>query len=149
MRWRSASTPTSPPPPPVGRSPSTRQTAPPDNYSPTTVPRPTSRTPASQPCSPPCTTKPPTPPPEATSTQERDVVRPVQLDIAGFASFRDPAVVDFTGADYFALVGPTGSGKSTVIDAMTFALYGSAPRWGRRNAIANALAPTANRCTVR
>ena len=76
-------------------------------------------------------------------------MRPVQLDIAGFASFRDPAVIDFTGADYFALVGPTGSGKSTVIDAMTFALYGSAPRWGRRNAIANALAPTSNRCTVR
>lgn len=76
-------------------------------------------------------------------------MRPVQLDIAGFASFRDPAVVDFTGADYFALVGPTGSGKSTVIDAMTFALYGSAPRWGKRNAIADALAPTANRCTVR
>lgn len=76
-------------------------------------------------------------------------MRPVQLDIAGFASFRDRAVIDFTGADYFALVGPTGSGKSTVIDAMTFALYGSAPRWGRRNGIANALAPTANRCAVR
>jgi exonuclease SbcC len=76
-------------------------------------------------------------------------MRPVRLDLAGFASFREPAVVDFTDADYFALVGPTGSGKSTVIDAMTFALYGSAPRWGRTNAIADALAPTANRCTVR
>ena len=32
---------------------------------------------------------------------------------------------------------------------MTFALYGSVPRWGRRNAIADALAPTSNRCTVR
>ena len=68
-------------------------------------------------------------------------MRPVQLDIAGFASFRDPAVVDFTGADYFALVGPTGSGKSTVIDAMTFALYGSAPRWGRRNATRRTIFP--------
>ncbi len=76
-------------------------------------------------------------------------MRPVRLDLNGFASFRDPAVVDFTDADYFALVGPTGSGKSTVIDAMTFALYGSAPRWGRTNAIRDALAPTANRCTVR
>jgi exonuclease SbcC len=76
-------------------------------------------------------------------------MRPVRLDLAGFASFREPAVVDFTGADYFALVGPTGSGKSTVIDAMTFALYGSAPRWGKVNAIADALAPTATRCTVR
>jgi exonuclease SbcC len=76
-------------------------------------------------------------------------MRPVRLDLTGFASFREPAVVDFTDADYFALVGPTGSGKSTVIDAMTFALYGSAPRWGKVNAIADALAPTANRCTVR
>lgn len=76
-------------------------------------------------------------------------MRPLRLDIAGFAAFRDPITVDFTDADYFALTGPTGSGKSTVIDAMTFALYGSAPRWGRENAIQYALAPTANRCAVR
>ena len=76
-------------------------------------------------------------------------MRPLRLDIAGFAAFRDPVTVDFTDADYFALTGPTGSGKSTVIDAMTFALYGSAPRWGRENAIQYALAPTANRCTIR
>lgn len=76
-------------------------------------------------------------------------MRPLRLDIAGFAAFRDPVTVDFTDADYFALTGSTGSGKSTVIDAMTFALYGSAPRWGRENAIQYALAPTANRCTVR
>ena len=68
-------------------------------------------------------------------------MRPVRLDIDGFASFREPAVVDFTDADYFALVGPTGSGKSTVIDAITFALYGTAHRWERANAIAYALAP--------
>ena len=76
-------------------------------------------------------------------------MRPVRLDLSGFAAFRDPTVVDFTDADYFALTGPTGSGKSTVIDGLTFALYGSAPRWGRENAIQYALAPTANRCTVR
>ncbi|HVK34810.1 MAG TPA: SMC family ATPase, partial [Microlunatus sp.] len=76
-------------------------------------------------------------------------VRPVRLDLSGFAAFRDPTIVDFTDADYFALTGPTGSGKSTVIDGLTFALYGSAPRWGRENAIQYALAPTANRCTVR
>src|SRR6476619_631934 len=75
-------------------------------------------------------------------------MRPVRLELNGFASFRDPAAVDFTDADYFALVGPTGSGKSTILDALTFALYGSAYRWGRSNAIAYALAPTSNRCTV-
>ena len=49
-------------------------------------------------------------------------MRPVRLDLSGFAAFRDPTVVDFTDADYFALTGPTGSGKSTVIDGLTFAL---------------------------
>ncbi|MFD7626630.1 AAA family ATPase [Streptomyces sp. NPDC059851] len=75
-------------------------------------------------------------------------MRPVRLELNGFAGFRSPAVVDFTDADYFAFVGPTGSGKSTILDALTFALYGSAYRWGRSNAISYALAPTSNRCTV-
>jgi DNA repair protein SbcC/Rad50 len=76
-------------------------------------------------------------------------MRPVLLDMDGYASFRDQATVDFTDSDYFALVGPTGSGKSTVIDAMTFALYGSVPRWQDRRMVMYALAPTANRGTVR
>ena len=50
----------------------------------------------------------------------------------GFTSFRDPTVVDFEDADLFVLTGPTGAGKSSVIDAMTFALYGSIPRLDRR-----------------
>lgn len=76
-------------------------------------------------------------------------MRPIRLEMDGFASFRSPTAVDFNEADYFALVGPTGSGKSTVIDAMVFALYGTAPRWGRSNAIEYALAPTSTRGTVR
>ncbi len=75
-------------------------------------------------------------------------MRPVQLTLDGFASFRESTTIDFGEADYFALVGPTGSGKSTVLDAMIFALYGTAPRWGKKNAIADALAPTTSRCTV-
>ncbi len=76
-------------------------------------------------------------------------MRPVLLDMDGFASFRDQATVDFADADYFALVGPTGSGKSTVIDAMTFALYGTVPRWQDKRMVMYALAPTAVRGTVR
>lgn len=75
-------------------------------------------------------------------------MRPVRLELNGFAGFRVATVVDFTDADYFALVGSTGSGKSTILDALTFALYGTAYRWGRSNAISYALAPTSNRCTV-
>ncbi len=41
-------------------------------------------------------------------------MRPVLLEMAGFGSFREPTAVDFVGADYFALVGPTGAGKSTL-----------------------------------
>ncbi|MHA6618583.1 AAA family ATPase [Pseudonocardia sp. DLS-67] len=76
-------------------------------------------------------------------------MRPVVLEMAGFGSFREPTTVDFAGADYFAFVGPTGAGKSTVIDALTFALYGSVPRWDNSRTVALALAPTVNRGTVR
>jgi DNA repair protein SbcC/Rad50 len=76
-------------------------------------------------------------------------MRPVRLEMEGFAAFRERAVVDFTGAEYFALVGPTGAGKSTVIDALTFALYGTVPRWDDRRAVALGLAPSVNRGVVR
>src|SRR5947209_4970471 len=55
-------------------------------------------------------------------------MRPLRLEIAGFSAFRDPIEVDFSDCDYFAFVGPTGAGKSSLIDALTFALYGSIPR---------------------
>jgi exonuclease SbcC len=72
-------------------------------------------------------------------------MRPVLLTMEGFASYREPTTVDFRGADFFALVGPTGSGKSTVIDALTFALFGSVPRWKDLRTVGNALAPSVNR----
>ena len=58
------------------------------------------------------------------------LMRPVRLVAEGFSAFRDPIDVDFDGADFFALVGPTGSGKSSILDAICFALYGSVPRYG-------------------
>ena len=76
-------------------------------------------------------------------------MRPLRLDMAGFTVFRDETTVDFTDADFFALVGPTGSGKSTVLDAICFALYGTVPRWGGARGIVNALAPSANEARVR
>ncbi|MDG4766969.1 SMC family ATPase [Solwaraspora sp. WMMD406] len=76
-------------------------------------------------------------------------MRPLRLDLAGFTVFRDETTVDFTDADFFALVGPTGSGKSTILDAICFALYGVVPRWGSSRGIASALAPSANEARVR
>ncbi|WP_410812341.1 AAA family ATPase [Micromonospora sp. 067-2] len=76
-------------------------------------------------------------------------MRPMRLDMAGFTVFRDDTTVDFTDADFFALIGPTGSGKSTVLDAICFALYGMVPRWGGPRGLANALAPSATEARVR
>ena len=75
-------------------------------------------------------------------------MRPLRLVLDGFGAYRHPAEADFSDVDFFALVGPTGSGKSTLIDGLCFALYGTVPRWGKENAIAFALAPSANACRV-
>ena len=75
-------------------------------------------------------------------------MRPLRLLLDGFGSYRQPAEADFSDVEFFALVGPTGSGKSTLIDGLCFALYGTVPRWGKENAIADALAPAANACRV-
>lgn len=60
-------------------------------------------------------------------------MRPVTLEIEGFGAFRDRTVVDLSDADLFAIVGATGHGKSTLIDAICFALYGKVPRYGERD----------------
>ncbi len=41
-------------------------------------------------------------------------MRRVRLDIDGFASYKGKTVIDFSDVDFLALVGPTGSGKSTI-----------------------------------
>ena len=66
-------------------------------------------------------------------------MRPVRITMVGFGIFADEVTVDFDGVEVFALVGPTGSGKSTVIDAICFALYGSVPRHDDRRAVAGAV----------
>ena len=66
-------------------------------------------------------------------------MRPVAVTMVGFGIFADSVTVDFEGTDVFALVGPTGSGKSTVIDAMCFALYGTIPRYDDRRAVGAAV----------
>jgi exonuclease SbcC len=63
-------------------------------------------------------------------------MRPLALHLEGFGVFRDAVDIDFDGVDYFALVGRTGAGKSTVIDAICFALYGSVPRYGDERQVA-------------
>lgn len=66
-------------------------------------------------------------------------MRPIRLRLHGFGPFRDEVEVDFNELDLFALVGSTGSGKSTVIDGLTFALFGRIARLD-----AKAVAPVIN-----
>lgn len=76
-------------------------------------------------------------------------MRPWRLEVEGFTAFRAPAVVDFAGAELFALVGPTGSGKTSIIDALTFALYGSVPRLDDRRAVAPVISQNLTEARVR
>ena len=57
-------------------------------------------------------------------------MRPLHMTLSGFTAFRQHTELDFEGLDLFAVVGPTGSGKSSLLDAMTFALYGQTARLG-------------------
>ncbi len=55
------------------------------------------------------------------------------LEITGFGPFAGSEVLDFESLDragLFLLTGPTGSGKTTVLDAICFAIYGKLPRSG-------------------
>jgi exonuclease SbcC len=58
-------------------------------------------------------------------------MRPIQLTIAGLHSFREKQEVDFLSlceGGVFGIFGPTGSGKSSLLDAITLALYGKVER---------------------
>jgi exonuclease SbcC len=54
-------------------------------------------------------------------------VRPLELTIQGFRSYKESQTFGFEERGLFGIVGPTGSGKSSILDAVIFALYGRAP----------------------
>lgn len=54
----------------------------------------------------------------------------------GFGAFREQTEIDLADVDLVALAGPTGSGKSTIIDAITFALYGTVARYENNRLVA-------------
>src|SRR4051794_38761134 len=61
-------------------------------------------------------------------------MRPTRLEIEGFTSFRQKAILDFNSLDLFVITGPTGAGKTSLIDAVIYALYGRTPRIGDKDA---------------
>ncbi|MGL5209989.1 SbcC/MukB-like Walker B domain-containing protein [Cetobacterium sp.] len=58
-------------------------------------------------------------------------MRPIRLEITGLQSFSKKQIVDFdalTTLGLFGIFGETGSGKSTILDAMIFAIFDEIPR---------------------
>ncbi len=58
-------------------------------------------------------------------------MRPRYLEFCGINSFSEPAKIDFTEllqSGIFGIFGDTGSGKSTILDCISLALYGGTPR---------------------
>lgn len=61
---------------------------------------------------------------------------PVQLTIKGIYSYQEEVTINFeqlTGARIFGIFGSVGSGKSTILEAISFALYGETERLHQRD----------------
>ncbi|MEE8586411.1 MAG: SMC family ATPase, partial [Acidobacteriota bacterium] len=74
-------------------------------------------------------------------------MRPIRLELEGFTSFRKRAEVDFSNLDIFAITGPTGAGKTSLIDALIYALYGRTPRIGEKS-VSDLMSQGAQRLSV-
>ena len=55
-------------------------------------------------------------------------MRPRELTLRGFRSYRDEVTFDFRGRHLVGIVGPIGAGKSSILDGVAFALFGKTPR---------------------
>ena len=58
-------------------------------------------------------------------------MRPLKLRMAGLRSYRTERTVDFTDLSLVAIIGPTGAGKSSLLEGITYALYG-ASTWDKK-----------------
>jgi exonuclease SbcC len=58
-------------------------------------------------------------------------MKPILLKLSGLQSYREQQEIDFTSlteTGLFGIFGPTGSGKSSLLDAITLAMYGKVER---------------------
>jgi len=55
-------------------------------------------------------------------------MRPIDLTLDGFRSYAEAVTFSWEERRLVGIVGPIGSGKSTILDGIAFALYGKTPR---------------------
>ena len=55
---------------------------------------------------------------------------PLKLTLSGFLSYRSPVTIDFAPISLACISGANGAGKSSLLDAMTWALFGQARQRG-------------------
>src|SRR3990170_2463176 len=66
---------------------------------------------------------------------------PLHLSLSGFLSYRDPVELDFSSFELACIAGPNGAGKSSLLDAITWALFGQARK--RDDSLINAYSEAA------
>ena len=72
-------------------------------------------------------------------------MRPRELTLRGFRSYRDEVTFDLRGRQLVGIVGPIGAGKSSILDGVAFALFGRTPRIHRETkSLIHQLADTAH-----
>ena len=60
-------------------------------------------------------------------------MKPVKLEMYGFMTYKNKTFIDFTkiyDSKIFIISGDTGSGKTSIFDAISFALFGKIQRQG-------------------
>ena len=65
-------------------------------------------------------------------------MKPIKLVISAFGPYKDIVEIDFTKLGdngIFLITGDTGSGKTTIFDALSFALFGVSSGSRRENSI--------------
>ena len=63
---------------------------------------------------------------------------PIRLTIEGFYSYKERQIIDFErlfNAGIFGIFGSVGSGKSAILDAVTYILYGKSERYNKNDAV--------------